>query len=167
MTGFEAAFAVLAVAATATTAAVAIKQSQDQAKLDETISEQKVKDAETTRQNAAYEERNVRRKNALIISRQNAIFAAAGIDPMSGSPSVLQVDSAKEAEMEALAVRSGGSQESGARLFESRIAKYRSDSARGMLGYQVAGGVLSTASAGMGAYYTARGRRSVVSDWTN
>lgn len=165
MTGFEIPLAALAVASAATTAAVSIKQSQDQAKVDETIGKQKQTDAATATANAAFEEHNAQRRNALILARQQAIFAAAGIDPQSGSPVTIAIDSAKQARMEELAIRSEGSQQSQALTFESRIAKYRANVARGALPYQIAGGVLSTASAGVGTYYAARGRRSVLSDW--
>lgn len=58
--------------------------------------------------NAGIEERQSRRRAAQILSKQQAIAAASGLDTSSGTPLEVMLDSARQAEEEALLIRAGG-----------------------------------------------------------
>jgi hypothetical protein len=92
------------------------------ARAEQSLREQ---EAESIRQAAAYDERQFRRRAALLLGRQHAMFAEAGLDPTSGSPMLLEIDSVRQAEMEALNIRGQGERGAGVQDFEARMARSR------------------------------------------
>jgi hypothetical protein len=107
------------------------------AKREEKFREQ---EAESIRQAAEYEERQFRRRVGLLIGKQHAELAALGIDPASGSPLILALDTARQAELEALNVRRSGAQAASAREFEASLAGERRRALRYAGTYAAAGG---------------------------
>jgi hypothetical protein len=67
-------------------------------------------DAVAAQQAAALAEQQSRRESERLLSTQRARYAAAGVT-LEGSPLLVQVDSAKQAELEALTIRYGGNVE--------------------------------------------------------
>jgi len=132
---------------------VAVQQSNAQAEEANAIRKQKEEEAKQARESALYQEQQLRRKQQLLLGKQQAITAAAGVDLTQGTPLYAELDFAQQAEMEALNVRRTGKIEESSRAFEARIAKFRRDTARGAIPFEIAGGVLSAASSATSAYY--------------
>ena len=59
-------------------------------------------------ESAAYAERQYRRTAALTMGQARATIAASGVSASSGTPLLLQLDNARQAEMEALNIRRTG-----------------------------------------------------------
>lgn len=141
----------------------AIEARQAAADEADAIAEQKKQEAQAARESAAFEAQQHRRRIALLLGKQHAVTAAAGVDLTSGSAMFADIDLAQQGELEALNIERGGKVESNARLFESRIAKFRADAQRGQIPYDIAGGVLSAASGATSSYagykYGTYGRR--------
>ncbi|MHB8510229.1 MAG: hypothetical protein ACYDGR_16560 [Candidatus Dormibacteria bacterium] len=57
---------------------------------------------------AAFDERQQRRQNAFAMGEANADTAAGGIDMTRGSPLLMQLDRAKQSEIQALSIRRSG-----------------------------------------------------------
>lgn len=116
------------------------------------MAEQKQNEAQVARDAAAFEEQQHRRRIALVLGKQTAVTAAAGVSVLSQSALDAELDLVMQGELEALNIRQGGKVESQAREFEARLAKYRADTQRGNIKYDIAGGVLSAASGATTAY---------------
>jgi len=82
-------------------------------------------EAESIREQAAFEERESRQRSRRVIAKGRAIGAASGVDIGSGSPLLLELDSAREAELEAQAIKAGGANRIAGKRFESRLARGR------------------------------------------
>lgn len=75
--------------------------------------------------NARFEEQQSRRQAQRILAKQRAIGAASGIDTSSGSFLELMLDSAREAEEEALTIRQGGRIQANQARYAGAVAKSR------------------------------------------
>lgn len=115
MSATQVAQGVAAVATVASTASQ-IQQNAAQANADTAMGRAAI-------QEAAYEEQADRRKSAAIIAKQEAGAAAAGLDVGSGTPLELKLDSAFNAEMNALQIRKSGQYKKFA--YKSRAAGLR------------------------------------------
>lgn len=80
---------------------------------------QTIADAEAQNQisAAAYDEHQFRRRVALLMGKQAAIYGASGVDPSAGSPLVMTLDAVRQAEMEAQNIRRSGQMGADAALF--------------------------------------------------
>lgn len=174
-TGLEIGTIALIVGATAAVAGAgvsiysAVKQANETADLSDIISEQKTTEAAAVRESAAGEETQARRRSAILLGRQHAIQAAAGIDPNYGSPLLDTIDTIEQTTLEQMNIRRIGELAASEREFEGAIAKYRGQSARDTIPYTIAGGALS-ATAGVAstyATYAQRTRSSTLSTWTD
>lgn len=130
----------------------AVEARQRQEEEANKIAEEKVKESKIVKDNAAYAEQQHRRRIALLAGKQAAVTAAAGVSLTNGSPLVAEIDLAEQGEMEALTLKRGGQIESNARLFEARLAKFRGDTARGQIPYDIATGALTAASGATSSY---------------
>lgn len=177
MGGYGEAIAIVGVIAGIASAAVgtaaAISQAEqtqaarkDQARAMKSIEDQKLLDAEAARETAAFEERQDRRRLALLGAKQEAVFAASGYDTGSGTPLYTELDFAKQAELDALSVRRAGAQASGASTFEANIARFqRQRLSGGGTGLQTTAALIQGASgvaSSAAGYY---GTRSKLSRW--
>jgi hypothetical protein len=125
------------------------KRAADEA---DAIAEQKDKEAIAAQQSAAYAEQQHRRRMSLLLGKQQAVTAAAGVGLTGASAMAAELDLTTQSELEALQLRRGGEIESQAKTFEARLARYRADTQRGQIKYDIASGVLSAAQSGVGAY---------------
>lgn len=82
-------------------------------------------EARSMRESAAFEEAQFRKRAAQLLAKQRAIGAASGVDISSGSPLTMMLDSAREAELEALSIRRSGEIGAEGKKFESRLARRR------------------------------------------
>lgn len=108
--------------------------------------------AKSQEEAAAYEERQFRRKAALLIGKQHAIYGASGLDTVTGSPLLMELDTVRQAELEAQNIKRGGDVAAASSRFESGLAKYRSNYYQGTIAPSVIGGL-------------AQGTGSVLSSW--
>ena len=144
--------AVLAVVAAGVGTYVSVQQSQQAAEEANMVRKQKELEAQQARESAAFAETQQRRRASLLLGKQQAIEAAAGVSTSSGSPFNAEIDLTTQAELEALNIRRTGAVEAQGREWEARIAKFRRDTARGAIPFEIAGGVLSAASSATSAY---------------
>jgi hypothetical protein len=120
-------------------------------------------EAEAIAESAAFEERQARRKSTLILGKQRAIAAAAGVESSSGSPLLAELDSIRESEIEALSIRRVGQMGVVAKQYESELAKYsarlveRKKTWDTILGTLQIGGVAAGQFGGGGGSQTAGG----------
>lgn len=96
-------------------------------------------EARSLRESAALEEGQFRKRAAQLLAKQRAIGAASGVDISSGSPLMIMLDSAREAELEALSIRRSGEIGAEGKKFESRLA-------RGKIPGQAGAGIAKTGS---------------------
>lgn len=116
------------------------------------IEEQKRDEAKAARESAGFAAQQHRRRISLLLGKQQAVTAAAGVDLLSGSATTAEIDLVEQGELEALNIKRGGAIESQARTFEARIAKFRADTAKGQIPFDIATGVLSAASGATSSY---------------
>jgi len=90
---------------------------------------------------ARAEEEADRRRTAKILSKQIATGAAAGIDITSGSALLLELDSAKEAELSALTIRQRGEVGVRGKRQEAIFARQQARITRGRKGAAIAKGI--------------------------
>lgn len=161
--------AVASLAAAGVSSAAAIQQSKNQSALAKAMQRQKETEAQNEAEAAAFEERQSRRRTALLLGKQQAIFAASGLETTTGSPLIQELDLTTQAELEALNIRRGGQVTSEASLFESRIAKYQSDTAKAAIPYEITSGVLSGVGSAASIYGSAGTgtKKTVTGDWYN
>ncbi|MCI0563273.1 MAG: hypothetical protein MN733_32755 [Nitrososphaera sp.] len=138
--------ATAAVAGTGITIASAIQTAEQESDLASAVAQQKTIEAQQVRESAAAEEQASRRQARLLIGKQRAVTAAAGIDVSRGSPILQEIDFIQQAELEALGIRRAGALASTQREFEASISQLRGRAARATVPFSVAGGVLSGAS---------------------
>jgi hypothetical protein len=134
--------------------------------------EQKDKEAVAAQQSAAYAETQHRRRMQLLAGKQAAVTAASGVSLTAGSALAAEVDLTTQSELEALQIRRGGQIESSAKTFEARLARYRADTQKGQIPYDIASGVLSATSSSVSAYseykgykYGYRGKKQQFTDF--
>ena len=88
---------------------------------------------------AAFDETQQRRKNALMLGEANATGAGAGVDISSGSPLLHELDRIKQSEIEALNIRRSGQNVVASKQFEARMV-------RRQIPFQIMGGVAQSGS---------------------
>jgi hypothetical protein len=86
-------------------------------------------EAASIREAAAAEEAQSRRASARAMAKGRAIGAAAGLDLASGSPLLLDLENAKQAELEAQRIRRRGEQLAFAKTLEARMARRGAEAA--------------------------------------
>jgi hypothetical protein len=80
-------------------------------------------EAASIREAAAFEETSFRRRAAQVMAKGRAIGAASGVDISTGSPLLLELDNARQAELEALNIRRTGQVGAAGKQFEAKLAK--------------------------------------------
>lgn len=93
---------------------------QANAEIDAAKLERKTIKAETR-----FQEQQSRRRTSMAIGKQMAILAASGVDITSGSPLFMELDSVRQAELEALNIRHSGKLKMAAKTLTIRQAKAR------------------------------------------
>lgn len=119
-------------------------------------------EAKSIEEQAAFQEGQSRRQSRMLIGKQIAAGAASGVDITSGSPLFMELDSVRQAELDALNIRHQGALGSASKRFEARMAKARIPGII-MGGISQAGGSLALASTAGGA----GGGGSVLGNWSS
>ena len=144
--------AVLPIIAMVVSAAGAIYngiQSSNAADYNAKVSEQ---NAEAAQQKARLEENIQRQKIRTLMSKQQALYGASGVD-MAGSPLLVMEDTAAKGELDALAIRYSG--EIAARQARSQAEQFRQQGDSAMLG-----GFFKAGSSLLGGYNRSLGGSS-------
>jgi len=150
--GWAIAGIITAIVSTAISTYAAYSQSQVQQQAAKAEGKFREQEAESARQSAAYEETQYRRRLALLLGKQGAIAGASGLDITSGSPLTMELDNARQGELEALNVKRTGDVGASAREFEARMARQRAVFAGQSGGFALAGGITSGASSILGSW---------------
>jgi hypothetical protein len=120
-----------------------------------------VHEAASVRNAAAFQERQARRRGDILIGKQAAIGAAAGLDIASGSPLFAELENVRQLEMESLGITRSGENVAQSRLFEGQfrrnMTKFQARAIRRQVPWMIVGGTAAAATAGAGAYYGAGG----------
>jgi hypothetical protein len=101
-------------------------------------------EAISAEQAALVSERQSRRDSSLVTGKANAIVAASGLSLKSGSPLLMELDRAKQAEIEALSIRRSGQMQAASKRYEGRLQ-------RRAIPFDILSGFLSMGSQGAGA----------------
>lgn len=126
----------LSIAGTAVSAIGSMAGGNAAAKAAQRNAEIERQNAESARRQAAFEEDKQRFQNERLFGKQKALLAASGVDTTSGSPLGLMEDTAKEAELDALAIRYGGNLRAGGFEAKANMTEYEGRLAKqkGMMG---------------------------------
>lgn len=149
----------VAVAAVGTGVSIyaATQQMEAQKKAQKFQEQARLNEAESQRQSAAYEEHQFRRRLAILTGQQSSIAAATNLDPSQGTPLSLQLDTARQGELEALNIRKTGAQSAAASELEARFARIRGSYASSQGSYGVLSSGLGGASSVLSTWSTAQG----------
>ena len=102
---------------------------------------------------ARTEEAQSRRRSAMVMGKQRAIAAASGVDTTTGTPLEVALDSAEQAELEALNIR-----------YTGKMRRYgREQEAAGYRGQAV--GSIFEGGARLGTLGAQPGNQSMLSEW--
>src|SRR3990170_4448062 len=118
-----------------------VQAAESQAKAYESEEKAREVEAESMRQAAAYEEQQYRYRTAIAASKGRAIGAAAGLDISFGSPLFMDIENARQREIEALNIRRTGEVSASGKLYEARMAGYGARATRAGVPGIVMGGV--------------------------
>lgn len=119
-------------------------------------------EAESARQSAQFEEHQFRRRLSILTGKQDAIVAATGLDPSSGTLFLMALDTAKQGEMEALNIRRTGAISAAGSDLEARLTRLKLGQVGQAGTYNMIGTSLSGASSVLGTWASSQGvnRRS-------
>ncbi len=112
----------------------------------ETVAQFQEIEARSIVDSAAAEEEMDRRRTARALGRLRAVGAVSGVDPSSGSLLLLELDSAKEAELNALQIRQRGALGAFEKRVGAQLSQRQAAIARGRKGGIIAKGVFQGAS---------------------
>lgn len=150
--GFMIASAIIGVIGTAISTYAAFRQAATQEEAAKVEADFRIQEAESARQNAAYQEKQYRRRVALLLGKQAAIIGATGVDPTVGSPLLMELDSIKQGELEALNIRRTGAVSAFGQEYEARLARQRAAFAGTRKGFAIASGVVGTSTSILGSW---------------
>lgn len=145
--GAVAAVVAVGLSAYATSEQLAAQRRQARAQHD-----QQKFEAEAAAENAAFQEKQHRRRLGIIAGEQQATLAAAGLDTGSGTPLVNEVDLTTQGELEALSLRRQGALASEGHMFEAGILSMRERQLKQAATYSAIGSGLQGVSAGATGY---------------
>lgn len=118
------------------------QQAKKQADYNASVAEA---DAAAAKQKAEYDEKMHRERVRRLLSSQRAAYGKSGVD-LAGSPLLMLQDTAKEGELDALAIRYGGDVEASRNRSEANLLRMQGRAAR-TSGYLQAGGTLLSGGA--------------------
>lgn len=150
---------------TAVATYAAYAQSQSQQEAAKTEAGFRAQEAESARQSAAFEEQQQRRRMALLLGKQSALIGMTGVDPTQGSPLLMELDSVRQAELDAQNIRRTGEVSGFGSEMQARLARQRAASAGTQGGFAIAGGVLKESS--ILAQWGENATKRVKSTWGN
>jgi len=118
-----------------------LKGAESEAVAAESVAGFQEVEARSVEEAAAAEEAADRRRTARALGKLRAQGAATGVDPSSGSLLLLELDSAKEAELSALNIRQRGALRAFEKRVGAKLSRQRAEIARGRKGGIIAGGI--------------------------
>ena len=98
------------------------------------------------RQRAAFAAEQQREENRRVLGRQRALYGQAGVDVNAGSPLLVMADTARQAELDAQIILSGGQSRASAAEAQARLSRYGAGAAQ-RAGYIGAGTTLLSGAA--------------------
>ena len=158
----------VAVATTGTAIQVYSSIKQQEAASDAAKDEAAARDVEAAsiRESAAYEERQFRRRAALLLGKQNVITAASGLDVSGGSPLLMELDTIQQTELEALNIRRSGNVTASSREFEAGLSRRRAGFYSSNIGPMAAGGAAKVGGSVLSSWYSYNKQaKSLNPDW--
>jgi len=81
--------------------------------------------AARAKKKAALEAQLQRRRNQQVLGRHRAVAAASGVESTTGTPLLVQLDTATESELDALAIKYGGDVEAAKLRSEASMERFR------------------------------------------
>jgi len=143
--------AIAAVAGTAMSAMGQIQAGQSQSEWSNYNAQIAERDAQNTRNLAAFDAEQKRKETQSLIGRQKALYGKAGVT-MEGSPLLLMEETASEGELDARMIEWSGSNKSERYMSEGQLSRMKGSQAK-TAGYIGAGSTLLTGGAqAYGAY---------------
>lgn len=130
----------------------AVQQAEQQADIAKEEGRRQKFEAEAFKEQAAFEEKQSRRKALIMLGKQYAIASASGVDPDMGSPIDQQIDLITQTELEALNIRAFGQRAVQSKMYDAKLSKYRADTARGTIPLSIVGGVASAVGGAASVY---------------
>lgn len=140
----------LTVLGTGLTTLNAAKQAKNQAAALKSQAAFAKMEARTIREQAEFDEGQLRRRASLLLGKQQAIGAASGVDITSGSSLFAELDNIKQVELEALNVRRRGQMAASSALFAGGVASTQARRARGNLPGIYLGGAVKAGGSVLG-----------------
>lgn len=151
-TGVETALLVTALVGTGVSAYSAIEQGQAQKKAADENAAIAEANAQAAEDKAKYDEAQHREKVKRLLSSQRALYGASGVD-MEGSPLMVQADTLDQGNMDALAIRKGGSVAAAEQRSMANLYRMQGKSARTSSYLSAGSTLLSGANSGIKTYY--------------
>ena len=122
-------------------------------------------------QRAAFDAARSREQSRRVLANQRAVYGASGVDIAAGSPLLVMADSAKQAELDAQIILSGGQARSSDAIARANIARYQGTAAARAGSIQAGTTLLSGATRAYGVYSNAGtgggGGGSMVGDFSS
>ena len=143
---------VAAVVAAAASAYATYQAGQQQAKGFRYQAQQQENQAQAARNAAAVQEARSRERNERIMALARARAGASGIVSTEGSPLLVMLENARQAELEAQLIRYGGEIQAGFLEGESRLSTFRGRNARRAGNIGAGTTLLSGVASAYGAY---------------
>lgn len=78
-------------------------------------------------QRAAFDANRAREQSRRVLANQRAVYGSSGVDIAAGSPLLVMADSAKQAELDAQIILSGGQARATDATARANIARYKGD----------------------------------------
>jgi hypothetical protein len=125
--GFGIATLIIGLIGTAISTYAAYEQSQGQQRAAKSEAQLREQEATSMQQAADYQAQQYRRRIDMLLGKQHAITAAAGLDPTSGSPLLMELANVRQAKLEETNIRRTGEVAASGRNFEARLARYRAN----------------------------------------
>jgi hypothetical protein len=129
MTALETAAIVATVASTAVTAYASYQQGQAQQAASEYNAQVAEHQATLARQAAAIREEQQREHDRRLMARARAIYGVSGVSALEGSPLFVQLDNARQAELNALRLRYGGEVQATGFLSQAGLDRFLGETA--------------------------------------
>ena len=143
---------ILAAVGTGVSAYSSYAQGQAQEKAADENAQIALANAQAAEDKAKYDEEMHREKVKKLLSAQRALYGASGVD-MAGSPLMVQEDTLSQGEMDALAIRKGGSVAAAEQRSMANLYRMQGKAAKTGSYYQAGSTLLSGAGSAIKSYY--------------
>jgi len=125
------------------------EREQDAAEYNALISDQ---NAQAIKDKAAYDEEMHRERVKKLLKSQRALYGGSGVE-MEGSPMMVQADTMDQGDMDALAIRQGGSVAAAQQRSQANLLRMRGGNAVQAANAQAGSTLLATGSSAVKGYF--------------